>query len=56
MDAPVVDVLVIVEANSTFSGNSKPLAFLQSQERFIAYLSKIIHIIGQDSPNLGEYV
>ena len=47
-------MFVIVEANSTFSGKSKPLAFLQNKERFRAYLPKIRHVIVEDSPNTGD--
>lgn len=49
-----MDVFVIVEANSTFSGKSKSLTFLQNKERFTDYLPKIMHVVVEDSPNLGD--
>ena len=49
-----MDIFVLVEANSTFSGKSKPLTFLHDKKRFTDYLPKIRHVIVEDSPNLGD--
>lgn len=38
-----VDLFVIVESNYTFSGNAKPLHFLNNQQRFKKYLDKILY-------------
>lgn len=38
---PVVDFFVIVEATTTYQGNSKPLIFKENQERFTQFLPKI---------------
>lgn len=39
-----VDYFIIVEANQTFSGESKPYNFLLNQERYKKYDSKIIYL------------
>ena len=41
---PIVDKFVIVEADQTFSGNSKPFNFEENKERFAKWLPKIEHI------------
>lgn len=38
-----VDLFLIVESNYTFSGNHKPLHFLNNQLRFKKYLGKILY-------------
>lgn len=38
-----VDLFLIVEGNSTFAGNTKPLNFLKNQSRFHKYLDKILY-------------
>lgn len=38
-----VDLFLIVESNYTFSGNSKPLHFLNNQSRYKKYLDKILY-------------
>lgn len=38
-----VDLFLIVEGNSTFAGNPKPLNFLANQSRFHKYLDKILY-------------
>lgn len=39
-----VDYFIVVEANQTFSGESKPYNFLLNQERYKKYNSKIIYL------------
>jgi hypothetical protein len=46
----VVDLFVLAESNSTFSGNKKPLHFKDNMQRFRPYLHKISHIVIEDSP------
>lgn len=41
--APVVDKFVIVESDTTFRGNHKPLNFLDNHERFAAWQNKIVY-------------
>jgi beta-1,4-mannosyl-glycoprotein beta-1,4-N-acetylglucosaminyltransferase len=50
----VVDVFVLAEFNSTFSGNEKPLYFKDNMHRFSPYLHKISHIVIEDSPLEGS--
>jgi beta-1,4-mannosyl-glycoprotein beta-1,4-N-acetylglucosaminyltransferase len=45
-----VDYFVLVEATETFSGESKPLHFLNNKDFYEKYLDKIIHIIVDDLP------
>lgn len=44
-----VDKFVLVESNQTFTGNPKPLYYLENKERFAKWNDKIIHII---APNM----
>ncbi len=46
-----VDHFVIVEANRTFTGISKPLYFKDNLERFKKFKEKIIHVIVDDLPD-----
>ncbi|MDQ6675556.1 MAG: methyltransferase domain-containing protein [Chloroflexota bacterium] len=46
----VVDRFVLCEARRTFTNEPKSLNFLKSQERFAAFLPKIIHVIVDDFP------
>lgn len=41
----VVDVFVIVEARTTFSGSPKPLSLLEHEDRFAKYMQKIRYIV-----------
>ena len=49
-----VDFFVITESTRTFSGNDKPLYFLENKEKFSKYLHKIIHNIVKDD-NIYEH-
>lgn len=51
---PVVDVFVLAEASSTFSGQSKPLIFRENKNRFEPYLAKIQHVVIDDTPANGS--
>ncbi|WCT73004.1 hypothetical protein PQ455_15390 [Sphingomonas naphthae] len=42
---PVIDVFVIVESNTTFQGDAKPLHFQDNKERFARFLPKIRHFV-----------
>lgn len=46
--SPVVDKFVLVESNTTFSGNSKPLFYENNKKLFAKFNHKIIHIIVDD--------
>ena len=46
----LVDLFVIVEAKTTFTGNSKPICLAQHEERLAKYMSKIRHIVIEDFP------
>lgn len=48
---PYVDKFVIIEANETFMGESKPLYFKENKERFSKWQNKIIHYVIDDFPN-----
>jgi beta-1,4-mannosyl-glycoprotein beta-1,4-N-acetylglucosaminyltransferase len=52
--AGVVDWFVLVEASRTFTNQPKPLFFLNNRENFRAFHNKIIHVIVEDSPPLGD--
>lgn len=43
-----VDHLIIIEPSEDFSGKSKPLYFLENQERFAKYQDKIIYVMITD--------
>jgi beta-1,4-mannosyl-glycoprotein beta-1,4-N-acetylglucosaminyltransferase len=43
-----VDVFVLVESKFTFTGNPKPLYFLENRDRFKKWSDKIRHVIIQD--------
>jgi hypothetical protein len=47
----VVDKFIIVEAKHTHQGQPKPLYFYEAKERFLPYISKIMHIIVDEFPN-----
>ena len=49
-----VDKFVIVEANDTFSGKSKPLYYKENETRFEKWHNKIIHHVMTDYPNDSE--
>lgn len=51
---PVVDVFVLAESSSTFSGQSKPLIFRDNKNRFEPYLAKIQHVVIDDTPSNGS--
>lgn len=50
---PIVDRFVLVESTVTFTNKPKPLYFQENKQRYKQYLSKIIHIIVDDCPNVG---
>ena len=47
----VVDYYVISELELTFTGQKKPLYFLENAERFRPFRDKIIHLVVNDVPN-----
>ncbi|KAA3654793.1 MAG: hypothetical protein DWQ10_17575 [Calditrichaeota bacterium] len=47
---PHVDFFVLVEANSTFTGQPKSYHFEVSKDRFTKYMDKIIHVKVDDLP------
>ena len=49
-----VDKFVIVEADETFSGNSKRLYFNENKERFKKWENKIVHYVVDDFPMNGK--
>jgi beta-1,4-mannosyl-glycoprotein beta-1,4-N-acetylglucosaminyltransferase len=48
---PYVDYFVIVESTVTFSGNKKPLYFLENSDRFSKYKHKIKRVVIDDTPD-----
>jgi len=50
----MVDEFIIVEATTTFSGNSKPLYFEKHKARFVPFLNKIKYFVVDDYPNDAE--
>lgn len=42
---PIVSKFILVESDHSFTGNPKPLYFLENKERFTPFLDKIVHII-----------
>jgi len=44
----VVDYFVLVESSRTFTGNKKPLYFLENKQRFSNFLNKIRHVVVDD--------
>jgi len=46
----VVDVFVIVEARTTFTGNSKPMCLTDHAERLAKYMHKIRYVVVEDFP------
>lgn len=48
---PYVDYFVISEATVTFSGNAKPLYFLENKDRYKKFAHKIIHVIVDHTPD-----
>jgi hypothetical protein len=53
--APYVDKFVLVEANETFSGNPKPLYYLEHQERFSEFWDKIVYVMVDDLPKTDNF-
>ena len=51
---PVVDFFVITESTVTFSGELKPLYYLENKNLFSKFHHKIIHIVVDDTPNDGS--
>lgn len=51
----LVDYFVIVESTTTFTGNPKPLFFLENKERYEQFLDKVIHIVVDDSPDTHDF-
>ena len=49
-----VDIFVLCEANTTFTGRPKPLVFLENWGRFEKYASKIRHLVVDDMPQDGD--
>lgn len=45
-----VDWFILVEATRTFRGDPKPLFFKENQERYLPYMSKVVHIVVDDMP------
>lgn len=52
----VVDVFVIAEATTCFSGRPKPLHFLENEERFAPWRDKIRYTVVDDMPGPGKDV
>ena len=50
----VVDYFVLVEANKTFTGNTKEFVFENNRNLYEDYLNKIIHIKVEDTPPLDR--
>lgn len=48
--APHVDRFVLVEADTTFQGQPKPLHFAENAQRFAKFRDKITHVIVSDLP------
>jgi hypothetical protein len=46
-----VDWFILVEATQTFRGNPKPLYFQENKDRYLPYLSKIVHVVVDDMPS-----
>lgn len=53
---PVVDVHVIAESTVTYSGDPKPLHFLEHEERFAPWRDKIRYVVVDDMPDGREEV
>jgi beta-1,4-mannosyl-glycoprotein beta-1,4-N-acetylglucosaminyltransferase len=51
----LVDYFVITEAETTFSGNQKPLYFEENKEKFAKFLPKIVHQVVRDIPQLTPF-
>jgi len=47
---PYVDLFILVEANTTFSGQSKPYYYELNKERYSEFADKILHIKIEDMP------
>jgi hypothetical protein len=45
-----VDWFILVEATQTFRGNPKPLYFQENRDKFLPYMSKIVHVVVDDMP------
>lgn len=50
MASPHVDIFVLAEAPTTFSGAEKPLHFAENRERFRKWEGKIRHVVVEDMP------
>lgn len=46
-----VDKFVLVESTVTFSGERKPLYYLENKCQFLEFQDRIIHIVVEDTPN-----
>ena len=43
----VVDWFVLVEAESTFQGDPKPLAYAEHRDRFARWSDRIVHVVAE---------
>lgn len=50
----IVDKFVLVESTVTFTNKKKKLFYLENKHKFSKFQKKIIHIIVDDSPNVGN--
>ncbi len=50
----VVDRFVVVESTVTFSGRAKPLHFADHRERFGRWADRIVHVVVDDTPAVGD--
>ena len=48
----VVDKFILAESTLTFTGNPKPLFYLENKDRFSKFNDRIIHIVVNDFPSL----
>lgn len=53
---PHVDYFVLVEATQTFTGNPKPLYYLENKEKFSKWNDKIIHFVVDTIPSTQEEI
>ena len=51
---PIVDKFILVEATTTFMGNSKELYYQKNKALYEKYADKIIHIIVDDMPDASD--
>jgi len=50
----VVDRFVVVESTVTFRGRAKPLHFAEHRERFERWADRIVHVVVEDAPDVGD--